>query len=85
MRADPPTKYPVFPVVNCDLSDVVGTPGLPSPNRLARRLSTPRQPWRSRSESVLFLESAAADAGAFAPLTEELAAGEGSAYASSPG
>ena len=34
---------------------------------------------------MLFLESAAADAGAFAPLTEELAAGEGSAYASSPG
>lgn len=75
MSADSAARYPAFPVVNCDLSDVTGMPGLPSPSRLARRMSEPRQRWRSHSETALFLESATADAGAFAPVTAELTAG----------
>lgn len=75
MSAPTSGNGPAFPVVNCDLSDVTGMPGLPSPTRLARQLSAPRQRWRSRSESSLFLESAAADAGAFAPLADQLSAG----------
>ena len=61
-----------FPIVNCDLSDVKGMPGLPTPNVLARRMSRSQQRWRSRSGSTLFLETAAADAGAFAPLERTL-------------
>ena len=72
---DPAAGGLAFPIVNCDLSDVKGMPGLPSPNVLARSLSQSRQRWRSRNESTLFLESAAADAGAFAPLEEALSAG----------
>ena len=73
MSADRSEKYPTFPVVNCDLSDVPGTPGLPAPNRLARKLSRPRHRWHSRSEATVVLESAAVAAGAFAPLIDELA------------
>lgn len=61
-----------FPVVNCDLSDVQGMPGLPLPRVLARTMSQADRRWRSHSESALFLESSAADAGAFAPLEQEL-------------
>lgn len=64
-----------FPVVRCDLSDVRGMPGLPSPAALARTLSRPERRWRSHSASMLFLESSAAGAGAFAPLETELRSG----------
>lgn len=75
MSANTSQNAPAFPVVNCDLSDVIGMPGLPSPTRLARQMSASRQRWRSRAEATLFLESTAADAGAFAPLEDELSAG----------
>ena len=69
---DPSESGPSFPIVNCDLSDVKGMPGLPSPKVFARKLSHSQQRWHSRSEATLFLESTAADAGAFAPVERVL-------------
>jgi hypothetical protein len=37
----------VYPIVNCDLSDVVGAPGLPAPDVLARTMSKRNHSWKS--------------------------------------
>jgi hypothetical protein len=63
----------VYPIVNCDLSDVIGTPGLPDPDILARALSKPRHSWKSVGGSDnLFLATRTADVGAFGPFAEHL-------------
>jgi hypothetical protein len=63
----------VYPIVNCDLSDVLGTPGLPDARRLARAMSKPNHSWKSvGGPDSLFLATATAGAGAFGPLEEHL-------------
>jgi hypothetical protein len=63
----------VYPIVNCDLSDVIGTPGLPDPNTLARVLSKPKHSWKSVGGSdTLFLATRTAGVGAFGPFEEHL-------------
>ena len=59
----------VYPIVNCDLSDVLGAPGLPAPDALARTLSKPNHPWKSVSDAdTLFLATPTAGVGAFGPF-----------------
>jgi hypothetical protein len=63
----------VYPIVNCDLSDVTGTPGLPDPNTLARALSKPNHSWKSvGGPDNLFLATRTAGVGAFGPFEEHL-------------
>jgi hypothetical protein len=63
----------VYPIVNCDLSDVVGAPGLPAPDVLARTLSRRNRSWKSvGGPDTLFLATPTAGAGAFEPFEEHL-------------
>ena len=63
----------IYPIVNCDLSDVIGTPGLPDPTTLARALSKPNHSWKSvGGPGNLFLATRAAGVGAFGPFEEHL-------------
>ena len=49
----------VYPIVNSDLSDVVGAPGLPAADVLARKLSRRNHSWRSvGGPDTLFLATA---------------------------
>jgi hypothetical protein len=62
-----------YPIVNSDLSDVLGTPGLPAPHALARTLSKRNHPWKSvGSADILFLATPTAGQGAFGPFEEHL-------------
>jgi hypothetical protein len=63
-----------YPIVNCDLSDVQGSPGLPAPDALAREVSRPRQRWHALGgPDTLFLATTSAGVGAFEPVVERIA------------
>jgi hypothetical protein len=63
----------IYPIVNCDLSDVLGAPGLPAPDVLARTLSKPNHPWKSVADAdTLFLATPTPGVGAFVPFEEHL-------------
>ena len=69
----------VYPIVKCDLSDVVGAPGLPAPDVLARTMSKRNHSWKSvGGPDTLFLATPTASVGAFEPFQEELAQNVGS-------
>ena len=56
---------PKFPIVNCDLGDVRGTPGLPPPDTLARNLTRGRRQWSSvGGADAMFLATPTTTAGA---------------------
>jgi hypothetical protein len=62
-----------YPIVNCDLSDVLGVPGLPPPDALARTLSRPNHSWKSvGGPDRLFLATRSAGVAAFEPFEERL-------------
>jgi hypothetical protein len=62
-----------YPIVQCDLTDILGAPGMPAPVELARALSTPRHRWSAvAGGDALFLTTSTAGAGAFAPFEEQL-------------
>jgi hypothetical protein len=63
----------IYPIVNCDLSDVIGTPDLLDPATLARALSKPNHSWKSvGGPDNLFLATRTAGVGAFGPFEEHL-------------
>jgi hypothetical protein len=63
----------VYPIVNSDLSDVCGAPGLPAPDVLARTMSKRNHTWKSEGgPDALFLATRVAGVGAFAPFEEHL-------------
>ena len=63
----------VYPIVNCDLSDVIGAPGLPAPDVLARTMSKRNHSWKSEGgPDTLFLATRTAGVGAFGPFEEHL-------------
>jgi hypothetical protein len=73
---DGPSDYPI---VHCDLADILGAPGMPAPAELARSLSTPRHRWSAVvGGGTLFLATSTAGAGAFAPFEDQLAQPVGS-------
>ena len=62
-----------YPIVNCDLSDVVGAPGLPAPDAVARNMSRRSHSWRSvGGPDALFLATPTGGVGAFEPFQEQL-------------
>jgi hypothetical protein len=62
----------IYPIVNCDLSDVIGT-GLPDPTTLARVLSKPNHSWKSvGGPDNLFPATSTAGVGPFGPFEEHL-------------
>jgi hypothetical protein len=68
-----------YPIVQCDLADVLGAPGMPARAELARSLSTPRHRWSAMAgEDTLFLATSTVGASAFAPFEEQLAQPVGS-------
>ena len=63
----------VYPIVNSDLSDVVGAPGLPAADVLARTMSKRNHSWKSEGgPDALFLATRTAGVGAFEPFEEHL-------------
>ena len=63
----------VYPIVNSDLSDVVGAPGLPAVDVLARTMSKRNHSWKSEAgPDALFLATRTAGVGAFEPFEENL-------------
>ena len=63
----------VYPIVNSDLSDVVGAPGLPAADVLARTMSKRNHSWKSEAgPDALFLATRTAGVGAFEPFEENL-------------
>jgi hypothetical protein len=68
-----------YPIVQCDLADVLGAPGMPARAELARSLSTPRHRWSAMAgEDTLFCATSTVGASAFAPFEEQLAQPVGS-------
>jgi hypothetical protein len=63
----------VYPIVNCDLSDIIGAPGLPPAETLARTMSKRNHSWKSVGGSeTLFLATRTAGVRAFGPFEEHL-------------
>jgi hypothetical protein len=63
----------VYPIVNSDLSDVFGAPGLPAADVLARAMSRRNHSWKSEGgPEALFLATRTAGVGAFGPFEEHL-------------
>jgi hypothetical protein len=63
-----------YPIVNCDLSDVQGYPGLPAPDALAREVSQPGRRWHAvGGPDSLFLATTSAGVGAFESVVERIA------------
>ena len=63
----------VYPIVNCDLSDIIGAPGLPPAETLARTMSKRNHSWKSvGGPETLFLATRTAGVGAFGPFEEHL-------------
>jgi hypothetical protein len=63
----------VYPIVNSDLSDVFGAPGLPAADVLARTMSRRNHSWKSEGgPDALFLATRTAGVGAFEPFEEHL-------------
>ena len=63
----------VYPIVNSDLSDVFGAPGLPAADVLARTMSKGNHSWNSGGgPDALFLATRTAGVGAFELFEEHL-------------